>query len=58
MVTPGVTAVAQDTVALGAVAVSVLCERIQSPLGPVRTVSLSATVVTRGSTAPPPVASH
>jgi DNA-binding LacI/PurR family transcriptional regulator len=53
MVTPGVTAVAQDTVALGAVAVSVLCERIQSPLGPVRTVSLSATVVTRGSTAPP-----
>jgi LacI family transcriptional regulator len=32
----------------------VLCERIQSPLAPVRTVSLSATVVTRGSTAPPP----
>jgi DNA-binding LacI/PurR family transcriptional regulator len=53
MVTPGVTAVAQDTVALGEAAVSQLCERIQAPLAPVRTVLLSATVVQRGSTAPP-----
>jgi DNA-binding LacI/PurR family transcriptional regulator len=54
MVTPGMTAIAQDTVALGEAAVSQLCERIQSPLSPVRTVLLSATVVSRGSTAPPP----
>jgi DNA-binding LacI/PurR family transcriptional regulator len=54
MVTPGVTAIAQDTVALGEAAVSQLCERIQSPLAPVRTVLLSATVVPRGSTAPVP----
>jgi LacI family transcriptional regulator len=53
MVTPGVTAIAQDTVALGAAAVSQLCERIQAPLAPARTVLLSATVVSRGSTAPP-----
>jgi LacI family transcriptional regulator len=53
MVTPGLTAVAQDTIALGEAAVSQLCERIQSPLAPVRTVLLSAGVVTRGSTAPP-----
>jgi LacI family transcriptional regulator len=53
MVTPGVTAVAQDTIALGEAAVSQLCERIQSPLAPVRTVLLSAAVVSRGSTAPP-----
>jgi LacI family transcriptional regulator len=54
MVTPGVTAVAQDTVALGEAAVSQLIERIQSPLAPVRTVLLSASVISRGSTAPPP----
>jgi LacI family transcriptional regulator len=54
MVTPGVTAVAQDTIALGEAAVSQLIERIQSPLAPVRTVLLSASVISRGSTAPPP----
>jgi len=54
MVTPGVTAVAQDTIALGEAAVSQLVERIQSPLAPVRTVLLAASVVSRGSTAPPP----
>jgi DNA-binding LacI/PurR family transcriptional regulator len=58
MVTPGVTAVAQDTIALGEAAVSQLCERIQAPLAPVRTVLLSAAVVSRGSTAPPPAAAH
>jgi LacI family transcriptional regulator len=54
MVTPGVTSVAQDTFALGEAAVSQLVERIQSPAAPVRTVLLSASVVSRGSTAPPP----
>jgi LacI family transcriptional regulator len=53
MVTPPVTAVAQDTIALGEAAVSQLCERIQSPASPVRTVLLGATVVPRGSTAAP-----
>jgi LacI family transcriptional regulator len=54
LVRPGVTAVAQDPVALGEAAIAQLTERIQSPLAPVRTVFLSATVVSRGSTAPPP----
>jgi DNA-binding LacI/PurR family transcriptional regulator len=54
LVRPGVTAVAQDAVALGEAAIAQLTERIQSPLTPVRTVSLSTTVVSRGSTAPPP----
>lgn len=54
LVRPGVTAVAQDPVALGEAAISQLFERIQSPNAPVRTVLLSATVAERGSTAPPP----
>ncbi|KAB1132633.1 LacI family DNA-binding transcriptional regulator [Micromonospora sp. DT46] len=53
LVQPGVTAVAQDPVALGEAAISQLFERIQSPHAPVRTVLLSATVTSRGSTAPP-----
>lgn len=53
LVKPGVTAVAQDAVALGEAAISQLFERIQSPLAPVRTVLLSAGVVSRGSIAPP-----
>lgn len=53
LVRPGVTAVAQDPVALGEAAIAQLVERIQAPLAPVRTVLLSATVTTRGSTAPP-----
>ncbi|MFU8850392.1 LacI family DNA-binding transcriptional regulator [Micromonospora sp. SL1-18] len=53
LVRPGVTAVAQDPVALGEAAISQLFERIQSPHAPVRTVLLSATVASRGSTAPP-----
>lgn len=58
LVHPGVTAVAQDAVALGEAAVSQLLDRIQSPLAPVRTVLLSATVISRGSTAPPPAAAR
>ncbi|XTZ15341.1 LacI family DNA-binding transcriptional regulator [Micromonospora echinospora] len=54
LVRPGVTAVAQDPVALGEAAVTQLFERIRSPLAPARTVLLSATVTSRGSTAPPP----
>jgi DNA-binding LacI/PurR family transcriptional regulator len=53
LVRPGVTAVAQDPVALGEAAISQLTERIQAPLAPVRTVLLAASVITRGSTAPP-----
>jgi DNA-binding LacI/PurR family transcriptional regulator len=54
LVRPGVTAVAQDPFALGEAAISQLLERIASPLAPVRTVLLSATVAARGSTGPPP----
>ena len=54
LVTPGVTSVAQDPVALGEAAISQLVERIQAPHAPVRTVLLSASLVSRGSTAPPP----
>jgi DNA-binding LacI/PurR family transcriptional regulator len=54
LVTPGVTAIAQDPVALGEAAISQLVERIQGPTAPVRTVLLSASLVSRGSTAPPP----
>jgi LacI family transcriptional regulator len=53
LVQPGVTAVAQDPVALGEAAISQLFERIRSPQAPVRTVLLSATITSRGSTAPP-----
>jgi DNA-binding LacI/PurR family transcriptional regulator len=53
LVRPGVTAVAQDPVALGEAAIAQLSERVQAPLAPVRTVLLSASVTTRGSTAPP-----
>jgi DNA-binding LacI/PurR family transcriptional regulator len=56
LVRPGVTAVAQDPVALGEAATSQLFERIRSPLAPVRTVLLSGTVIQRESTAPPPQA--
>jgi LacI family transcriptional regulator len=54
MVRPGITAVAQDAVALGEAAIAQLVERIQSPQAPVRTVMLSATISERGSTGPPP----
>jgi LacI family transcriptional regulator len=54
MVRPGITAVAQDAVAMGEAAMSQLVERIVAPLAPVRTVMLSSTLMHRGSTAPPP----
>lgn len=53
MVRPGITAVAQDAVAMGQAAVTQLLERITSPTAPVRTVTLAASVRSRGSTAPP-----
>jgi len=53
MVTPGVTAVTQDAVALGATAVTTLLERIQQPDAPNRVVVLPATIIRRGSTARP-----
>ncbi len=53
MVRPGVTAVAQDAVALGEAAVAQMLDRIQNPDSPVRTVMLSAAVAQRGSTAAP-----
>lgn len=53
MVRPGITAVAHDAVAMGEAAVTQLVERIRSPAAPVRTVMLTATVTSRGSTARP-----
>jgi DNA-binding LacI/PurR family transcriptional regulator len=53
MVRPGVTAVAQDAVALGEAAVAQMFDRIDNPGSPVRTVMLSAAVAERGSTAAP-----
>jgi DNA-binding LacI/PurR family transcriptional regulator len=53
MVRPGITAIAQDAVAMGEAAITQLLERIAAPLAPVRTVMLSPTLVHRGSTAPP-----
>ena len=53
MVRPGITAVAQDAVAMGEAAMTQLIERIQAPLGPVRTVMFSPTLIDRGSTAAP-----
>ncbi len=56
LVTPGVTAVAQDTVALGDAAMSRLFARIDDPAAPVETVVLEAQILPRGSTAAPTVA--
>jgi LacI family transcriptional regulator len=53
MVSPGITAIAQDAVALGEAAVDQLLARIDDPFSPPRTVVLEATVVPRGSTAAP-----
>jgi len=54
MVTPGVTAVAQDAAALGAAAVARLLDRIADPAGPATTVVLPTELVERGSTGPLP----
>ncbi|MEE6295552.1 LacI family DNA-binding transcriptional regulator [Georgenia wangjunii] len=53
MVTPGITAVAQDVLELGRTAVDVLLDRLAEPDAPVRTVVVPAHVVERGSVAPP-----
>jgi LacI family transcriptional regulator len=53
MVTPGLTAVAQDAVELGRVAAELLRERIEHPESPVQTVVLEAEILPRGSTAAP-----
>jgi LacI family transcriptional regulator len=55
MVTPQVTAVRQDAVALGEAAVERLLERIEAPHAPPRTVMLGCRVLPRASTAPPAV---
>lgn len=54
MVSPGVTAVAQDVVALGAAAVDRLLARIATPDERPRTVTLAAQILPRASTAAPP----
>lgn len=54
MVTPGVTAVAQDSVELGAVAVRRLLARLEDPVSPPETTVLEVTLRTRGSTGPAP----
>lgn len=53
MVSPGVTAVAQDVVALGAAAVDRLLARIEAPDDEPRTVMLEAEILPRGSTSAP-----
>lgn len=53
MVTPGVTAIARDGVALGQAALDRLLARIEDPAAPPRTVVLEARIVPRGSTAAP-----
>ncbi|MCA0294470.1 MAG: LacI family transcriptional regulator [Actinobacteria bacterium] len=54
MVRPAITTVAQDAVAMGETAVDTLLQRIRRPARPAYTVVLNATVVERGSSAPPP----
>ncbi|GAA1433337.1 LacI family DNA-binding transcriptional regulator [Microlunatus lacustris] len=53
LVSPGMTAVAQDVVALGAAALDLLLARLAFPDEPPRTVVLDAELVPRGSTAVP-----
>jgi LacI family transcriptional regulator len=53
MVTPGVTAVAQDALALGEAAMDRLLARIADPSAPVETVVIDADIQARGSTSAP-----
>lgn len=53
LVSPGVTAVAQDAVALGEAAMARLFARIDDPAAPVETVIIDAHILPRGSTAAP-----
>ena len=52
MVTPGITAAAQDVPALGSLAAERLLARIVDPSAPVQKVVLTAPVLARGSTGP------
>ena len=54
MVSPGITAVAQDAVALGEAAMDRLLARIEDPDAPSVTNVLEAQILPRGSTAAPP----
>lgn len=54
MVTPGLTAAAQDVAAVGTIAVDRLLQRMATPQAPVQTVVLAAPVRPRGSAAAPP----
>jgi LacI family transcriptional regulator len=56
MVTPGMTAVAQDTVGLGEAAMTQLFKRIDDPAAPADTVIIDARIQPRGSTASPRLA--
>lgn len=51
--TPPLTVVARDVRAIGAQAARLLLERLSSPAGRRRSVSIATTLVVRGSTAPP-----
>jgi LacI family transcriptional regulator len=53
VVSPGMTAVSQDVVALGAAAVDLLLARIASPEEQPQTLVLEAEILPRGSTAAP-----
>jgi LacI family transcriptional regulator len=53
MVSPGITAIAQDAVALGEAAVDRHLARVEDPHAEPQTVVLEATIVPRGSTAAP-----
>ena len=55
MVSPGITAVAQDAVSLGETALDRLLERLQDPMAEPQTTVLDAEVLPRGSTAAPRV---
>lgn len=53
MVSPGITAIAQDAVALGRAAVDRLLARVEEPDAPPSTIVLEASITPRGSTAAP-----
>jgi LacI family transcriptional regulator len=53
MVSPGISAIAQDAVALGEAAMDRLLARIEHPDAPPQTVVLEAQIRPRGSTAAP-----
>ena len=54
MVDPGVSAVAQDVLRLGATALDLLLERVAAPAAPARTVVVPTRMASRGSVGPAP----